>query len=466
MKAAARGDGLPEEHLRSARVAVRDWSDDRPSSGPDLRTGHRKPYRSIGEGVKALVFEQWQGGHYFNYLECLVPRLAAFCDKVVVAVTESAASSELFARQLGQIADLPNVQIDREVALPRERTAMGFRLRLGRNVVDAVARNRPDWLFLPSADEQVLALPLLALGGAKRHLRDIPIDAVLHYKAYTTRGRSRDNLLSSFQRSLLKTGVFTRLHFVNFLQYEDALRFAPPLASLARAAGDPVPQPPHIVAEAARRELGLEVCGRYVGMVGELDFRKAVPTALAAFRTARLGTTDRFLLAGRLHDLYRKLVRDEYQDLVDSGRLIVMDRYLTERELVACFAALNLHCSAYKEPFSGLSSLLLKGIAAGRPVLASDLGWCRAVVRRFGLGQTTSARVDEFARAMAEALDSSAEYREDAAIRRLLEFHSISNFVNSITESACLFAGKPRSTSVRRWSWVLEALPAERRHLR
>ena len=28
--------------------------------------------------MKTLLFEQWQGGHYFNYLECLIPRLAEF----------------------------------------------------------------------------------------------------------------------------------------------------------------------------------------------------------------------------------------------------------------------------------------------------------------------------------------------------------------------------------------------------
>jgi len=415
--------------------------------------------------VKALVFEQWQGGHYFNYLECLIPRLAMFCDEVVVAVTESAASSALFAEKLAKFATLPNVRFDREVTLPRARTALAFRLRLGRNVVDAVARNRPDWVFLPSADEQVLALPLLALAGAKRTLRDVPTDAVLHYRAYTTGGRSRDRWLSACQRRLLKTGVFTRLNFVNFLQYEDALRFPAPLPALARAAGDPVPQPARVSVEAARRELGLETDGRYVGMVGELDFRKAVPAALAAFRSARLGRTDRLLLAGRLHDSYRSLVRDEYQDLVDSGRLIVMDRYLTDGELAACFAAVDLNCSAYKA-FPGLSSLLLKAVAAGRPVLASDVGWSRAVVRRFRIGRTTSMGVDDFARNLSEALDESADYREDAAVARLLEFHSVSNFVDGLTEPACRRAGKVPAREVRAWSWVLEALPQDRRDLR
>ena len=414
--------------------------------------------------MKALVFEQWQGGHYFNYLECLVPRLAAFCDEVVVAMTKNAASSVAFQEKLGKVATLPNVRLDCEVQIPQERSSLGFRVRLGRNVVDAVVRNRPDYLFLPSADEQILALPMLALLGAERHFRDLPVEAVLHYKGYTGTGRGRDGWLSALQRGLLKTRVFSRLNFVNFLQYEDALGF-PALAPLARAAGDPVPQAARMSQEAARRELGLEVDGRYVGMVGELDLRKAVPEALAAFRTARLGKADRFLLGGRMHDNHRRLLRDEYDDLLRSGRLVVMDRYLSEREFAACFAAVDLNCSTYNS-FAGLSSVLLKGMAAGRPTLVSDFGWSRAVVRRFKVGRTTSTRIEDFARTMAEALDDSAGYRDDPGVERFLEFHSVSNFVNGLTEPACRLAGKSPPSIARTWPWVLESLPPERRHLR
>ena len=415
--------------------------------------------------MKALVFEQWQGGHYFNYLECLVPRLASFCDEVVMAVTESAATSAVFAEKLGKVAALPGVRIDCGVAIPRERTSAAIRLRLGRNVVDAVVRNRPDYVFLPSADEQILALPLLALCGARRHLRGVPIEAVLHYKGYTSRGHGRDGWLSALQRGLLQAGVFTHLNFVNFLQYEDAIGFPPPLGRLARAAGDPVPPSAPMSRDDARRELGLPTDGRYVGMVGELDLRKAVPEALAAFRAAGLGTTDRFLLGGRLHESHRRLVRDDYQDLVRSGRLVVMDRYLSETEFAACFAAVDVNCSVYHS-FAGLSSVLLKGMAAGRTALTSDIGWSRAVVRRFRVGRTTSTRVDDFARSMRDALDESIDYREDVAVQRFLEFHSISNFVHGLTDSACRLAGKPASSTVRTWPWVLEALPPERRHLR
>ena len=120
--------------------------------------------------MKTLLFEQWQGGHYFNYLECLIPTLAEFCEEVVVAVTERAASSELFARQLAPLARLGNVRFDTDVPFP-QGSGLAFRRQLGTNVLEAIARHRPDFVFLPSADEQLLALPLLGLSGHRRALR-------------------------------------------------------------------------------------------------------------------------------------------------------------------------------------------------------------------------------------------------------------------------------------------------------
>src|SRR6187402_2370685 len=137
--------------------------------------------------MRALVFEQWRGGHYFNYLECLVPRLASVCDEVVVAITGLAAASPRFAEQLGHLEALANVRFDREVRVPETRTRVRFRAQLGRNVIDAIDRHRPDCVFLPSADEQVLALPLHALAGRGGRVRRLHLEAVLHYKGYTAR---------------------------------------------------------------------------------------------------------------------------------------------------------------------------------------------------------------------------------------------------------------------------------------
>ena len=416
--------------------------------------------------MRTLVFEQWQGGHYFNYLECLVPRLAELSGEVIVAITDRAASSERFARQLGHLRNLPNVRFDRQVTVPDRKNRWMFRMKLGKNVVDAIQRNKPDCVFLPSADEQVLALPLQALAGAGRRIRAIPVEAVIHYKSYTSCSNAAERMLSAVQSQLLRTKVFSRLNFVNFLQFEDAVARRLPWARMARAAGDPVPQGPRIERPHARRLLGLEEGGRYIGMIGDLDARKAVPQTLAAFRAARLSGTDRLLLAGKLTPNYAQLVHEEYFDLVRNGRLVVIDRFLTDEELAHAFAALDLHCSVYND-FTGLSSLMLKSVAAGVPVIVDDRGWARAVVRRFCIGRTADhRRPDEYATALREALEASAAYAETPAVARLLRFHSIENFTEGLVERVAAVAGRPPSLPVLSWSWVLESLAPELRHLR
>jgi len=416
--------------------------------------------------VKTLLFEQWQGGHYFNYLECLIPTLAEFCDEVVVAVTERAASSELFARQLAPLAWLGNVRFDTEVPFP-QGSGLAFRRQLGTNVLEAIARHRPDFVFLPSADEQLLALPLLALSGRRRALRGVAIEAVIHYPSYTASVNGRERLVSAVQRGLLRSGVFSQLHFVNYLQYEDVQTHRWWWQGMARAAGDPVPQPPPLGRRAARVALGLDPGGRYLGMIGGLDARKSVPATLAAFRAAKLPLTDRFLLAGQLTPEYAKLVREDYADLVGSGRLVVLDRFLSNQELAQGFAALDVHCSVYHH-FAGLSSLMLKSVAAGAPVIVGDQpSWARATVRRFGVGHIADHRsVAGFARVLTQALDASDGAPPSEAVERLLRFHSLANFTEGLVERAALAAGRPRPAPVLPWSWVVEALAPERRLLR
>jgi glycosyltransferase involved in cell wall biosynthesis len=172
------------------------------------------------------------------------------------------------------------------------------------------------------------------------------------------------------------------------------------------------------------------------------------------------------LLAGPLTPEYAAAVRDEYADLVSDGRLVLMDRFLSVEELANSFAALDLHCSVYQS-FSGLSSLMLKSVAAGVPVLVNDQrGWTRAIARRFGIGRAVDPQdVAGFGATLREALDASADYRETPAVQRLLQFHSIDNFTAGLTERASAFAGKA-PVEVIQWPWVLDALPAERRALR
>jgi glycosyltransferase involved in cell wall biosynthesis len=219
---------------------------------------------------------------------------------------------------------------------------------------------------------------------------------------------------------------------------------------------DPVPRVPRLDRVAARRLLGIPEDGRYLGLLGELDPRKAISELLAAFRLAALGSQDRLLLGGRLDVSFRTLIQSEYKDLLSAGKIVLIDRYLTDEELLQGFGALDVVCATYRD-FPGLASLMLKGVAAGRPVLAQNFGWSAALIKHFTLGHTVDIHdIADFARTLRIALEASANYSETEATRRLLSFHDPSNFVAGMSERLRCLTGKPALQEIKSWEWVLD----------
>lgn len=416
--------------------------------------------------MKVLVFEQWHGGHYDNYLECLLPSLAKMAEEVVVAVTPRFMASAQSPAKHAAIAGLGNVSFSASVPEVSPRLPLAERYRAARNLANAMREVRPDYTLLPSGDAQSWAVAAMQFVGRDMLKGLGPLEATFH----TGYGPS---LASAKQRGkeLVYGRVYghlqlARLNFVNFNYYEYLKSGARKPRSDVALVGDPVPALEPIGRQAACRLLGIDPNGRYLGLLGSLDRRKAIPELLAAFAQARLGTTDRLLLGGRLAPAFASLIKDRYADLLASGRLVVMDRFLSAEELRHGFEALDLVTPVYYD-FPGLASLALKALAAGRPIVVNDLGWSRSLVLRFEVGRRVdTADAAAFARALESALDDAAHYRNSEAVARLLQFHSIDNFTRNMLEGVAKYRGGGGGARERcEWAWVLEALPPKRRHL-
>jgi hypothetical protein len=408
--------------------------------------------------MKVLVFEQWQGGHYFNYLEALVPRLLDLADEVVVTMTRRAIETDRFKTQLGAIAALPRVRFVGTVPIADPSLPARERLQLLRNLQGAVAETQPDYLMVPSADAQTLALGAVGLLGVNMLPRGLTSEATFHCGYGPAINNRKQAIKESVYRAAYAGSTWTHMNFVNFLYLEYAVQRRRSWIPRARLVADPVPETPRLSRSAARRLLGIPEDGRYLGLLGELDSRKAIPELLAAFRAASLGAKDRLLLGGRLDPQFRQLIDAQHGDLVMAGRLVLIDRFLSDEELLGGFGALDLVCATYRD-FPGLASLMLKGLAAGRPLFAQDFGWSGALIKRFSLGTTvTTYDTPIFASGLRAALESSADYVETEAIRRLLNFHHPSNFIAGMTERLRVMTGRPALQPIKTWDWVLEAL--------
>jgi glycosyltransferase involved in cell wall biosynthesis len=402
--------------------------------------------------MRVLLFEQFHGGHYFNYLHALIPALAAQQLDVVVALTPRAAKAQGSPRQA--LAQLPGVQWIEEVAEVSPALPLKARLQSARELRRMIDRVKPDYTLVPSADSTGLGMALSGLSGRAGRWAD-RLEPTFHY-GY---GRSAASLKQKAKEALYqwtyRLQPTQRINFVNFQYWEDFVARFPALRERARLVGDPVPQPEHIGRLEARRLLGIPEDGRYIGLLGGLDTRKAVIPLVKAFRRAQLSSTDRLLLGGRLDPSYRAWLQASQQDLIAQGRLILIDRFLSDQELAHGYEALDVATPVYHE-FPGLASLALKAIAAQRPILVNRLGWSARLVDTFKVGAAVDLADEvDMSRTMAETLDAAASHQQDEATRRLLAFHHEQNFAALMLEGCLQHAGLP-SKAVR-WDWVMQA---------
>ena len=409
--------------------------------------------------MKTLIFEQWPGGHHFNYLECITEALSAISDQVIVAMPHKAANSDAFNRVRTALTSLGNVMFDEEVEDLGDDSSKASGQAVARNAYLALKRASPNHVLLPTADAFFVELAAILLTFGRTVLSQTKIEAVIHNKKFSGASSWPGRIAVGARRATVLAGAYSRINFVNFLLSdgwaEPALRRGTVKIGIV---GDPVPEPPRVSKFEARRELGLSADAQYLGIVGSLSGLKAVPETLAAFRSCANRSQSKLLLAGMLSRRFKELLNRDYGDLVAGGRIVCLDRFLTPDELWMAMAAIDVHCSVY-DMFFGLSSLMLKCIAQNTPVITHNYGWAGEIVRRFGVGFATNIKnSEEYSTDMLVALQNCKEYRRTEAVERLLKFHSIKNFTDGVTEDIAAAVGKTRTIQAIKWSWVVEAL--------
>jgi glycosyltransferase involved in cell wall biosynthesis len=338
-----------------------------------------------------------------------------------------------------------------------ERMMKQDRLQIHLDLRRAVQRFRPDYVLLPSGDLNTAMMGLFRASGMGGLPGRIPGEIGVHFGwgagALTRKERLRDEL-HAWQLSL---AGWRRVHVVNHLFYEWIQARGGALARRCDLLPHPV-QPNRRVRDESRARLGLPIGGRILGVAGVIDRRKAVKELLDAFRAAALEPTDRVLLAGPLTASHRQTLSAHYQDLLADGRLLVLDRFFDANDTQDALSAMDIVCAPYPG-FSGLSSVLLEGLAAGRPLLSNRRGWCQMIVERFQAGWTCTIEDHrDFTKAIQTAFEGCESYRPSDATARLLAFHSPDNFARSFLRGVREWAGVGAGHEYRSWSWVTDAL--------
>jgi glycosyltransferase involved in cell wall biosynthesis len=256
----------------------------------------------------------------------------------------------------------------------------------------------------------------------------------------------------------LKFSTWDRIHLVNVLFFAYLTREWPSLVPRLSLLPDPIPLNARRSKHESRLALNLPVEGTYLGVVGSLDPRKAIPELLTAFRTASSSSDQRLLLAGVLAPSHRLVIAERYTDLIADQRLIILDRFLDRAAFQAALTAVDAICIPYPR-FGHLSGMLLHAVAAGRPILANAYGWQKVMVELFGLGWTCNVLDhDVLARTVEMVLEEAPSYQQSPAAQRLRDYHLPENFAAAWLEGLRADLTLPPDPARRAWDWVIAAL--------
>jgi glycosyltransferase involved in cell wall biosynthesis len=406
--------------------------------------------------MRVLLYEQFHSGHYYHCHHHILPRLIGLVDEVVVAVTPLGRSSSEFKSLLEPFAD--SVHIDDSVPMVNPQMAMGDRFQMYANLCAAVDRVRPDYVLVPTADGQTTAMGLSRLMGRGRLPHKARGQAGVHFGLGPAKVTAKDHAKDFFYETTWRLSTWEKIHVNNMSLYEAIQSRGGSLARRTELMAHPIPPSPRLGKTESRRALGIPEDGRYIGLVAEIDRRKAIHQLLAAFKAGTNQPSDRLLLAGRLSTQFADLIDSDYADMVKEGRIILMNRFIGLQEADQVHCALDIVCTPYPK-FGHLSSALLHGVAAGCPILANDFGWPRDLVKRFQLGWLCDVLDQEaFTRSLREAFDRCKDYTESEATKRLLAFHTPDNFAEAWLVPIREEMGRPAPSPFLSWEWVLKGL--------
>ena len=390
--------------------------------------------------MRVLFYQPAHEGHHFAYLARMLPGFADLPVEILVATTPKALASVEFEKSLAPFGARLQL-IDCCTPAPRKPLANAWH-RLG-ELKEAIRLTQPDHVAVNYADG------IWDAAYASSVLGQRPWPQQLAVEGWIYRGRFADpadtRLKSRLRRRmfahLLQKGLFRKLHMNHELLYEFAEVEARGTPTSVVLAPDPIVIREPLSRTEARRELGIaagqDEAAPWIGVAGMIAKFKGAHLLLDAYRILReRGAQPRvkLLLAGPSDESIRGLLREPpYRDAVAAGDIVCVNRFLTENEMYAAAAAVDLVVAPYPH-HQNRSSIILWAAAAGRPCLSTDESCVGYVIRKERLGATCNVRDTA---AMADAItavlvqpwtaDDAARVRAYATFHRMENYQAISS---------------------------------------
>jgi glycosyltransferase involved in cell wall biosynthesis len=175
---------------------------------------------------------------------------------------------------------------------------------------------------------------------------------------------------------------------------------------------DPAPLPSTVSVADARSQLQLTPRGPLLLFFGGLRDDKGPDLFLEALRTLPGDWTA--VVAGEPLSITEEEVKRLVSRLPDPSRVLLRLGHIPGSEVPAYFAAADVVVLPYRRSFGGTSGVLMRAVAAGRPIVATDVGDVGSIVRTHGLGIVVRPESpQDLASGLAEFLGRSEEITRD-----------------------------------------------------
>ena len=207
---------------------------------------------------------------------------------------------------------------------------------------------------------------------------------------------------------------------------------------------DPVPLPKAQAKDiiALKNRLGVDPKRIIFLLFGALDKRKGTYKILEALDLLSDHYLEQLclLLVGKLSDTDRQPVYERVEQLKSSRPLqvILSDTFVSEEEVPQYFQLSNVILATYQRHV-GMSGILVRAAAAGKPTICSNYGLMGETTRRHQLGLLVNAESSQnIAAAMSQCLDFRPEQFYDLRkVQTFAKANSVENFAATIFERIC-----------------------------
>ena len=327
---------------------------------------------------RILIYEPAHLGHHLKHVQLLIRAFAGRGRDVILASTEKAFASAEYATLLQSWES----QFTKVVLNIGANNGRWEPWRHSWNVLTLAQQHACHHVFLPCLDAYFR--PLGVLSVLRPAVRRIRLEGVLFDGGCSFDG-APTSLGEWARRSIVKIvlarGLFHRVLFLDEAIHDSYMRHLGRTRSGLVLCPDPVEDDHSIPAAEFRARFGLDPDAKVLGVFGMIDPSKGVDLLIDAFARHGPAAHEYLLFLGR----HTPAVLDRIRRSPVGSQIVSVDRFVTDDEMVSGIHAVDVVASLYPRHRTS-ASMVIRAAAAGKPVLASDVGWTGRVIRRHELG--------------------------------------------------------------------------------